>query len=259
MQARWGTHGDHYVVALCPFSVRECFDLTVEAFNLSEQYRLPVIVLLDEIVGHMREKIEIPDPSEIVLYERRKPDCPPSEYKHYGPGTSFFGPMASFGEGYRFVVEGLTHDEKGYATNRPDEIATKMQRLKEKIELNREKLIMIREEECVGAGILVFAYGSTARSALQAVRDARKEGIRVGFFRPLVVWPFPEEPLKKALCDARVVIVPELNQGQMRREVERMNQGHAKVIGIEQVNGEMMIPQRILDEIRVAQRSLPQG
>lgn len=181
------------------------------------------------------------------------------EYKHYGPGTSFFAPLASFGEGYRFVVEGLTHDEKGYATNRPDEIAANMQRLKEKIKLNREKLIMVREEECEGKGVVIFAYGSTARSALQAVRDARREGIPVGFFRPLIVWPFPEEPLKKAQRDARVVIVPELNQGQMRREVERLNQGRAKVVGIEQVDGEMMVPQKILDEIRTAHRSLSQG
>jgi len=259
MQARWGTHGDHSVIALCPSSVRECYELTVEAFNLSEQYRLPVIVLLDEIVGHMREKVEIPDFSEIVLYQRRKPNCPPAEYKHYGPGTSFLAPLASFGEGYRFIVESLTHDENGFATNRPDEIAAKMQRLKDKIELNREKLIKVHEEECAGAGIVVFAYGSTARSALQAVRDARREGIRVGFFRPMIIWPFPEEPMKKAMHDAQVVIVPELNQGQMRREVERLNPGRVKVTGVEQVDGEMMVPQRILDEIRGANRTLFKG
>ena len=252
MQARWGTHGDHPVIALCPSSVREAFDLTVEAFNLSEQYRLPVIVLLDEIIGHMREKIEIPDASEIDVYERRKPAVPPGEYLHYGPGTSFFGPMASFGQGYRFIVEGLTHNESGYTTNRPDVIAWKMQRLKDKIELNREKLARVYEEECAGAPIVVFAYGSTARSALQAVRDARREGLKVGFFRPLIVWPFPDAPLRKATQDARVVIVPELNQGQLRLEVDRVNQGRAKIVGIEQVDGEMMVPERILDEIRRA-------
>ena len=224
----------------------------MEAFNLSEQYRLPVFVLLDEIIGHMREKIEIPDPSEIEIYERRRPTVPPQEYRHYGPGTSVFGPMASFGQGYRFIVEGLTHNESGYTTNLPEVIAWKMQRLKDKIELNRDRLARVYEEECAGAPVVVFAYGSTARSALQAVRDARAEGLKVGFFRPLIVWPFPDGPLAKATSDARVVIVPELNQGQLRLEVERVNRGRARIVGIEQVDGEMMVPQRILDEIRRA-------
>jgi 2-oxoglutarate ferredoxin oxidoreductase subunit alpha len=259
-QARWGTHGDHPIIAVCPFSVRESFDLTVEAFNLSEQYRVPVIVLLDEIVGHMREKIEIPDPSEITLWERVKPSVPFREYKHYGPGTNYFGPMASFGQGYRFIVESLTHNENGYeSTSNPSVIAWKMQRLKEKIENNRDKLVKIYEEECTGAPIVVFAYGATARSALQAVQDARMLGIRVGFFRPQIVWPFPDEALRKAIHDAQIVIVPELNQGQMRREVERVNQGRTRLVGIEQVDGEMMVPKRILDEIKSAHSSLLKG
>ena len=252
MQARWGTHGDHPVIALCPSSVREAFDLTVDAFNLSEQFRLPVFVLLDEIIGHMRERIEIPDPSEIDIYERRRPTVPPAEYRHYGPGTSVLGPMASFGQGYRFIVEGLTHNDSGYTTNVPEVIARKMQRLKDKIELHRDRLLRVYEEECAGASVVVFAYGSTARSALQAVRDARAEGLKVGLFRPLIVWPFPDGPLAKAAAGARVVIVPELNQGQLRLEVERVNQGRARIVGIEQVDGEMMVPQRILDEIRRA-------
>jgi 2-oxoglutarate/2-oxoacid ferredoxin oxidoreductase subunit alpha len=252
MQARWGTHGDHPIIAICPSSVREAFDFTVEAFNLSEQYRVPVIVLLDEIIGHMREKIEIPDPSEIDTYERRRPTVPPEDYRHYGEGTSTFGPVASFGQGYRFIIEGLTHNESGYTTNKPEVIAWNMQRLKDKIDLHRNKLARVYEEDCAGAPIVVFAYGSTARSALQAVRDARAEGLKVGFFRPLIVWPFPEERLVSAARDARVVIVPELNQGQMRLEVERVNRGRARIVGIEQVDGEMMVPERILDEIRRA-------
>jgi 2-oxoglutarate/2-oxoacid ferredoxin oxidoreductase subunit alpha len=254
MQARWGTHGDHPVIALCPSSVREAFDLTVEAFNVSEQYRVPAIVLLDEIIGHMRERIEIPDPSEIVRYERRKPSVPLREYRHYGPDTSVFGPVASFGQGYRFIIEGLTHNESGYTTNNPEVIAWNMQRLKDKIELNREKLASVQEEECAGAPVVVFAYGSTARSALQAVRQARTEGLQVGFFRPRIVWPFPDQPLARAIAATRVVIVPELNQGQLRLEVERVNQGRTAVVGIEQVDGEMMVPGRILDEIRRASR-----
>ena len=165
MQARWGTHGDHYVIAISPCTVQETYYATFRCFNLAERFRTPVILLLDEVVGHMREKIRVPRNSEMEIVDRRKPDTPPEEYKHYGPETVCDAPFASFGEGFRFHVESLTHDERGYPTNRPDEALAMLDRQKRKFEDNLDKIIDYDELETGGAEVLIVAYGAVTRTA----------------------------------------------------------------------------------------------
>jgi 2-oxoglutarate ferredoxin oxidoreductase subunit alpha len=208
-----------------------------------------VIVLLDEIVGHMREKMRPLTPEELEVYDRRSPSLSPKEYLHYGPGTNFLGPIASFGEGYRFHVTGLTHDETGFPTNDPEQIAAKMERLRQKIENNRRALQDVVEESMEDAEVALFAYGAVARSAKYALREARQRGVRVGLFRPRVIWPFPEEAVRGMLERVKRVIVPEMNQGQMVLEVERVNQGRTEVVSVQRVDGEIIDPREILARI----------
>lgn len=250
MQARWGTHGDHPIIALAPSSVREMYELTIKAVNLSEQYRVPVILLSDEIVAHMRERIEIPDPSEIKLVERKKPTVPPGEYLpfHADPETDI-PPMANFGEGYRFNVTGLTHNEAGFYTNKPAEITALHERLNRKIEKHRDKIIEVEQHYTDDADLAVFAYGSTARTALRAVREAREKGIKACLIRPITMWPFPDEIMHEFAARVRAFIVPEMNVGQVVFEVERTAHGQAQVYGLPKVSWELFTPAEILEKI----------
>jgi 2-oxoglutarate ferredoxin oxidoreductase subunit alpha len=250
MQARWGTHGDHATIAYAPSSVQECFELTIAAFNASERFRQPVIILGDEVVGHMREKIVIPDAGSYQVVNRKRPTADPEDFVPYKPDPSDdVPPMASFGDGYRWHVTGLTHDEWGFPTDEPSEIETKIKRLVQKV--NRFRKDIVRYEGFYGedAKVLVVSYGSVARSSLRAVREARQKGLKVGHFRPITLWPFPDEELKELASQVDVVIVPELNCGQMLLEVERAVNGKAPVVGKSLVNGELFQPSDILSAI----------
>lgn len=249
MQARWGTHGDHPIIVIAPSSVRETFEQTLRAFNLSEKYRVPVILLLDEIVGHVTEKIELPDPATIEIIDRTKPVVPPEQYKPYSQTESDVPPMANFGEGYRYHVTGLTHDETGFPTNDPKEIDALTRRLSGKIERHREQIIQVEAEYLDDARIAVVAYGSTARSARRAVLMARQERVQVGLLRPVVLWPFPDKHIFALATQASHLIMPEMNLGQMVREVDRAAKGQAEVISITRVDGEPIQPQQILEKI----------
>ena len=250
MQARWGTHGDHPIIVLAPASVREMYELTIKAVNLSEQYRVPVILLSDEIVGHMREKVELPDPSDIQLVERKKPAVPPGEYLPFkaDPETDI-PPMANFGEGYRFNITGLTHNEAGFYTSKPDQIAALHERLHRKIEKHRAQIIEVEQYYTDDADLAVFAYGSTARTALRAVREAREKGIRACLLRPITMWPFPDEIVHELAGRVRAFVVPEMNLGQIVFEVERTAHGQAQVYGFPKVNWELFTPAEILAKI----------
>jgi 2-oxoglutarate ferredoxin oxidoreductase subunit alpha len=250
MQARWGTHGDHYIIALSPSSVQETYSLTFDCFNLSEMYRTPVVLLLDEVVGHMREKIRIPRPAEMEIYDRQKPTCPPEEYLHYGPDTVCKAPFASFGEGYRFHVESLTHDERGFPTNRPDEAHQMLERQKQKFEAHADEIVQYDELEADDAEVLLVAYGCTARPARQAVKALRQEGIKAGLLRPIVIWPFPEKALKKRLEKARLVVVPEMNWGQIVLEVERFSGDGNRVVGLNRYDGQIITPAQIIAKVK---------
>lgn len=248
MQARWGTHGDHPIIALSPTSVRQAFDLTAAAFNFSEKYRTPVILLLDEVVGHMREQVELPDPESVERTERVATSVPPEWYKPYGDSPTDVPPMASFGTGYRFHVTGLYHDPAGYPTTRLDEIDAWIQRVNRKIERNLQDIVMVEEEGTSSANTVVVAYGATARSAKHAVQLARQRRCKVGLVTLLTLWPFAEDVIARVARTAKHIIVPEMNLGQLALEVERIA-GRHKVVRVNRANGEMVTPQMILNAI----------
>ena len=250
MQARWGTHGDYHPIALAPSSVKETFDLTIRAFNLSEKYRTPVILLLDEVLGHMREIVELPQSKEIRVVERWKPTVPPEWYQHFEINPHFVSPMASFGEGYRYNVTGLTHDPLGFPTARPDEIKNKMDKLKNKIEHNVNDIVQVKEEFMEDANSAVFAYGSAARAAQQAVRMARQKRIKVGLIQPLTIWPFPDVYMEHLSEKLDLILVCELNQGQLLGEVMRTSCGKARIRGLHRYDGELLTPDQIFRKIR---------
>jgi len=250
-QSRWGSHGDAPAIVLYPHTVKEAFDLTVRAFNLSEKYRTCVTLLLDEVLGHMREAVVLPDPSTLRIINRLKPSVPPEWYKHYEENQKYPTALASYGEGYRFHVTGLAHDSLGFPTNKSTEVAVMMTRLKKKIIHNIRDLVQIETFKMENAKIAVFAAGICARSAKAAVNQARFEGIQVGLLRPLTIWPFPDDAAKKMLRDVDIVIVPELNEGQLYREIERLKTSTtSKLFSISKVDGEIITPAEILRTIR---------
>ena len=248
MQARWGTHGDHPMIVLSPVSVSQSFDLTVRAFNYSEKYRTPVILLLDEVVGHMREKIELPEFDSVERVERIATDVPPEWYKPYGDSLSDVPPMANFGEGYRYHITGLFHDMLGYPTTRLDEIDPWIERVHRKIERNLTDIVQVEEDLSESDRTIVVAYGATARSARHAVKLARQRRTKVGMVTLLTIWPFAEAEISRVARIARRIIVPEMNLGQLALEVERVA-GRNKVVRVNRANGEMITPQMILEAI----------
>jgi 2-oxoglutarate/2-oxoacid ferredoxin oxidoreductase subunit alpha len=248
MQARWGTHGDHPIIALSPTSVFQSFELTVTAFNFSEKYRTPVIVLLDEVIGHMRERVVLPDIETISGVERARTDVPPEWYKPYGDSISDVPPMANFGSGYRYHITGLFHDQMGYPTQRLDEIDPWIERVHRKIERNLNEILLYEEDGVENANTIVVAYGATARSANHAVKLARHKRHKVGMVALLTIWPFPEDLIARLGHTAKRIIVPEMNLGQLALEVERIA-GRQKVHRVNRANGEMVTPQMILEAI----------
>jgi 2-oxoglutarate ferredoxin oxidoreductase subunit alpha len=222
MQAKWGSHGDYGIIALSPSSVQEMFDLTIEAFNLSETYRVPTLLMGDEIVAHMWEKIVIPSPNKIKIVNRKKPSVSPDKYEPFMPDDNLVPPMACFGEGYHFHATGLTHDERGFPQTSSSEAQSKLvNRLCDKIGKNSDKIIKVEEVLLEDAEIGVVAYGIVARAALSAVRKAREKGIKAGLLRPITLWPFPEKQVADMAQQVKAIVVPEMNCGQMVREVER--------------------------------------
>lgn len=250
MQARWGTHGDHPIIAITPSSVGETFTQTIRALNLSEKFRVPVILLLDEIVGHVTEKVVMPDLASVEIFNRVKPAMAPAEYVPYAETATDVPPMAVIGEGYRYHVTGLTHDEFGFTTSDPKKIDALIRRLHRKIENHREEIIQVATEYLDDAKIAVLAYGSTARSARRAVLMAREEKIPAGLFRPITLWPFPEQEILKLSEKVSHLIVPEMNLGQIAHEVEHATKGKAEVLSITRVDGEPIRPQQIFEKIK---------
>ena len=248
-QARWGTHGDHPIIVLAAATTRDCFDLTVKAFNLSEKYRTPVILLLDEVVAHTREKIVLPPASEVKVVDRVRPDMPPEWYVPYADNARGVPPMGIFGDGYRYHVTGLIHDVRGFPTERPDEIVPFLNRLFRKITQHFADIQMAAAELTEDAEILVVAYGSVARSAQRAVLEAREQGIKAGLLKLITLWPFPRRLLEPHLSRVRAVLVPELNMGQMSREVKRVNQGLTRVETLNRIDGQLITPGEIVERL----------
>ena len=254
MQTRWGTHGDHSIIVLCPNSVPEIYDLTIQAFNFSERFRTPVILLLDEVVAHMREKIILPPENPPDIVERPRPTEPPEWYEPYEATPTLVPPMAAFGDGYRYHITGLTHDTQGFPTQKESEIVALNERLRNKIEQNRKHIVMVEAEYVDDAKTAVFCYGSVSRSARRAVHMARRGGTKVGFVRTLTLWPFPLMAIKRLASRMDTIIVPEMNQGQLVREVERYTQGTCRVISMPDYKCELPRPEEILYAILEVER-----
>jgi len=250
MQARWGTHGDHPVIALAPSTVNEILTLTIKAFNFSEKYRTPVILLLDEVIAHMREKVEIPAPEDVEVINRKKPTVPPEEYLPFKPDEDGVPPMANFGEGYRYHVTGLVHSEKGLPISDSQQIDHFVKRINNKIEKNIKDILIYEEYLLDDAKIALIAYGSVARAAERTVKLAREEGLKVGLLKLLTIWPFCSEEVNKLAQQVDLIIVPEMNLGQMVLEVERASQGKCRVVPYGRVDGELINPIEILGKIQ---------
>ena len=250
MQARWGTHGDHPVIALTPSSVRECFDLTVKAFNLSEALRQPVFLMLDEVIGHMRENVTLPSTEELVIVDRAKP-TPNEPYMPYAADKDV-SPLASFGDGYLYNITGLAHDEYGFPTSDGTKVKNLLDRLHQKVENNKDQIMLFEEIDTADAEFIVFCYGCSARPARAAVKMARNSGLRVGLFRAITLWPFPAEKVLSLAQQAKGFLVPEMNRGQLVNEVQRAVNGHAQVKGLHRYDGEIFTPDEIFQAIKEA-------
>ena len=228
MQARWGTHGDHPMIALSPWSVRGTYDMTVEAVNLSERFRTPVILLMDEVVGHLREKVELPE--NVEVYPRRQPKCTRAEgYEPYTPDEDLVPNVADFGKGYHIHVTGLIHDETGFPSGSPRVTADSIRRLHEKIMRVSDEIIRTESYFMDDAEYAVVSYGGAARTAYEAVAQARKKGQKVGLLRLITIWPFADKAVQAVAAKVKGLLVAELNYGQLVGEVERATEGRCPV------------------------------
>ncbi|MFN8187555.1 MAG: 2-oxoacid:acceptor oxidoreductase subunit alpha [Gaiellales bacterium] len=249
MQARWGTHGDHSIIVLTPASVAEVFEQTVRAFNLSETYRVPVIVLYDEVIGHLVETVELPAAESLSIAERPWASGPREEYQPYRAGPDGIPAMARPGDGYRAHTTGLTHDATGFPTQSPEKAGAATRRLVDKLEQHRDAIERYELHGCEDAEILVLAYGITARAAVAAVEQARARGLRAGLFRPLTLWPFPERAFAALAHRARQLLVAELNAGQLALEAERLAEGRVPVERLNRLDGEPIAPDELVAAI----------
>lgn len=244
-QARWGTHGDHPAVILTPWSVAECYSLTKQAVKLSERLSMPIILLMDEVVGHMRESIEMPEENSINNeVERELPAVSAQEYLPYRPDDSGCIKLAPFGYGYRYHITGLAHDTKGFPTNNPKLIEAQIRRLHDKVEKNKEDIVAYETFELDDAEYVLISYGCSARSAYAAVRKLRANGIKIGMVRLISLWPMAETILVDIMQEKKKIFVVEMNIGQITREIERLA-GHSLVQGIYRLDGELITPAEI--------------
>lgn len=257
MQARWGTHGDHWLIALTPASVPECFELTLRAYALSEKYRVPVILLMDEVIGHMREKIELPDDySDFPQAERKQPDCAPEDFKAYATDESLVPAMPAFGSGYRWHVTGLVHDETGFPKGTPAATLAAANRQRAKIENNLDDIVQVENYRMEDADFAVVAFGGAARTAYETVDMARAEGLKVGLVRPVTIWPFAEAQMKELAGRVKGILVHELNCGQYVHEVERAVNGKVPVSLYAKYDNEPATPAQLLEEVKKAMAAL---
>ena len=255
MQARFGSHGDYRLIALCPNSPQECFDLTLEAFNLAEEYRVPVLVMLDEVVGHMTEKVVIPEAAKIKVRERRYTSKAPKDFKLFEASNGSLVPdMVKAGDGYRIHVTGLTHDDRGYPAMTVPAHEKMQMRLTDKIVKNADQIVRFEAKDLEGADVVVVSYGITSRIAQKAIQQAREKGLKVGSFRLITAWPFPEKQIVELSRKVKAFVVPELNLGQMVLEVERMAGGRCKTVPVPHVGGTVHNPEVILAKIVEAAR-----
>jgi 2-oxoglutarate ferredoxin oxidoreductase subunit alpha len=249
MQARWGTHGDHSLIVLSPTTVSDTYELTVKAFNFAEKYRTPVVLLLDEVIGHMREKVDLSALQELEILDRKKSNCKKEEFKPYEVTKDLVPNMEGIGDGFKFHVTGLVHDETGFPTNSTKEAQKLFTRLTEKIENNLEDILLYENYFTDDCEILIVTFGCMVRCSKDAVDTMREKGVKVGLLAIKTVWPFPEEVVKKLSKKVNHIFVPEMNMGQMSLEIERVVKDNCSVIGINKYNGEIITPEEITSKI----------
>ena len=252
MQARWGSHGDYQIIALSPDSPQECFNLMIDAFNLSERFRVPTLIMTDECVGHMTEKVIIPPAEEIELIERKWYKGPKDQYLPYKLDKDMIPFLVKAGDGYRFHTTGLTHDERGYPVINAEYQDICVRHLVDKIKTNADKIIKIEEDQTDDAEIIVLSYGITSRVAIKAVQQARKAGLKVGTLRFITVWPFPEKRIKELAKKIKAFVFPEINYGQVVLEVERCAAGQTQVVSVPHCGGWVHDPEDIFNAIKEA-------
>ncbi len=248
-QARWGSHGDYEIIALSPNSVQECFDLAIIAFNLAEEYRVPVTILMDETVGHMSEKLVIPEEEKIKIVNRKKPTDEADGHLPYKAEEDLIPPMAVAGEGYNVMTTGLTHDERGYPALEVDAQKVLLTRLLDKIRKNKDKIIKLEEYMLDDAEFVIISFGISSRAAKGAVNLARKKGLKAGYLRLITIWPFPDEQIYQIAEKVKAVFITEINSGQVTREVQRVVKGKAEVHGLLKLGGAIHTPTEIVEEI----------
>ena len=240
MQARWGRHGDQEIIVLMPDSVQEAYELTIRAFNLSEKYRSPVILMMDEVISHMTEPLDIPEEVEII--DREFPGVPPEEYYPFDSSKGLVPPLAPYGKGYRFHITGLAHDKTGFPSSDPEIVHNQLKRKLDKIRKNTDDIVEVEEFMLKGAEYAIFALGSVARASKQTVVNLRKDGIRIGLLRPKTLWPFPEKEVRKLAKKVKKIFVVELNYGQIVGEVERFASKYTEVDWFGRANGRLIPP-----------------
>ncbi len=249
MQARWGTHGDYVAIAVAPSTVGDTITETIRAFNLAERFRTPVTVLLDEVMGHMREIVKVPQPGEYEIVDRVKPTVAPEDFVPFELTANHVSPMPAYGEGYRYNVTGLTHDPMGFSTNRADEIQVKLDKLNHKINDYKDEIYKLRTEYIDDAEIVFVSYGSVSRAALQATSLAREAGVKVGTIQLYTIWPFPYDQIRELCSKCRKVIVGELNMGQIIHEVRYALPGDIEVVPLQRYDGEILTPMQLLTKL----------
>ena len=249
MQARWGTHGDHPIIVLSPSSVKDAFDLTIKAINFSEKYRNPVILLMDEVIAHMRARVALPDPEDIVCIDRIKPNMPPEWYIPFEDNLTGVPPMASFGEGYRYHITGLVHDQKGFPTSKPKEVDDFLRRLFRKIENGFQEICMVKYHFMEDADYAIVSYGSVTLSSLSAIEILREKGVKAGLLELKTLWPFPRFAIEKILPTVKSILIPEMNMGQIYREIKRVTSS-VEVRKLSKINGNLITPDEIVKAMK---------
>lgn len=250
MQAKWGTHGDHAAIAVAPASCQEIFSETVRAFNLAETYRMPVQVLIDEIIAHMREKFVFPAPGELEVINRKKPEVAPDQYKPFDPSFGDVPPLAAMGSEYRFHVTGLNKAPDGFPTTKPELVDAEQRRQLRKVNAKAAELEKNEEYLMDDAEVAIVAFGITSRSARMAVNLLRTQGVKAGLFRPITIWPFPEKRVAEIGQQVKAMVVPEMNLGQLIYTVERAIKGACTLEGVNRVDGEPLTPDQIIEKVK---------
>ena len=246
MQAQWGPHGDYTAIAVAPSTIGETITEVIRAFNLAERFRTPVTVLLDEVLGHSRQVISLPEPGEIEIFNRVKPTCSPEEFEAFAMTPNLVSPMPAYGEGYRYVCTGLTHDPRGFTTNKAEEIEPKMHKLRHKIIDYQDEIQKVRAEQMDDAEVAFISYGTVARAALQATDIVRKAGYKVGALQLQTIWPFPDKQIREICGKCRAVVVAELNMGQICKEVRRALPPDVEVHELQRYDGEILTPMQLV-------------